>query len=325
MAPTRVDPPLDAIRDLAGAARVAYAPGYPVGETNFYEEAEPAGQDADRLRAEAVAVAARADLVIAFAGLPLADEREAFDRDHLGLPEAQTRLLSELARLGKPLVVVLQAGSAVVLEPDWHDRTAAVLLTHLGGQAVGAATADLLFGLADPCGRLAETWPLRQSDTPGSDTFPDLSVATYPEGPLIGYRWYDSRGLEVAHPFGHGLSYTTFDYVRLTATDHQDDIEVTVGVLNRGDRAGTEVVQLYATPPAGKNRPRMLVGFDRIRLEPGESGTVRLRIPRRHLAFWSPSAGWRQPAGKWRSVGGSSSRDLHLTAVVDLPARSFSA
>jgi beta-glucosidase len=323
--PTRVDAPVDAIRALAGAGRVAWAQGCPVGETDYYQESEPVGQDAGQLRAAALAVARTADVVVAFAGLPLVDEREASDRDHLTLPQEQTELLVALAGLGRPLVVVLAAGSPVVLDPAWRENCAAILLTHLGGQAVGAATADLLFGVANPSGKLAETWPVQLSDTPAGDAFPDHGVARYPEGLLIGHRWYDDRQLTVAYPFGHGLSYTDFSYHELQVIERADSLTMEVAVTNTGGVAGREVVQFYATPPAAAGRPRVLAGFASLSLEAGESGVAQVRIPRRDLAFWFGPRDWRQPAGDWVVEAARSSRDSLVTRVVGLTEGAFEA
>lgn len=323
--PTMVDSPLDAIRRVAGAGRVSWAQGYPTGATDYYQEDEPAGQDGDALLAEALAAAGSADVLVVFAGLPLVDETEALDRDHLDLPAAQTRLLTELAGLGKPLVVVLEAGSAAVLAPSWHDRSDAVLLAHLGGQAVGSATADLLFGLADPSGRLSETWPVSLADTPGIDTFPDHGVARYPEGHLIGYRWYDEHGLDVAYPFGYGLSYTTFSHDSVSVAVAGEVVRVEAVVTNTGGRAGAEVVQVYLTPPAAVARPRRLAGFAKVPVAPGESRAVTVEIPVRDLASWSQEGGWELAAGTWTVEVGASSRDTRLTASVVLPSRRFDA
>ena len=323
--PTMVDSPVDAIRRVAGAGRVSWAQGYPTGTTDYYQEDEPAGQDADALLAEALAAAGSADVLVVFAGLPLVDETEALDRDHLDLPAAQTRLLTELAGLGKPLVVVLAAGSAAVLAPSWHDRSGAVLLAHLGGQAVGSATADLLFGLADPSGRLSETWPASLADTPGIDTFPDHGVARYPEGHLIGYRWYDEHGLDVAYPFGYGLSYTTFSHDSVSVAVAGEVVRVEAVVTNTGGRAGAEVVQVYLTPPAAVARPRRLAGFAKVPVAPGESRAVTVEIPVRDLASWSREGGWELAAGTWTVEVGASSRDTRLTASVVLPSRRFDA
>lgn len=323
--PTMVDSPLEAIRRVAGAGRVSWAQGYPTGSTDYYQEQEPEEQDAEALLAEALAEAREADVLVVFAGLPLVDEQEAFDRDRLDLPAAQTRLLADLARLGKPLVVVLAAGSAAVLDPSWHEKSGAVLLTHLGGQAVGSAAADLLFGLANPSGRLSETWPVRLADTPGIDTFPDHGVARYREGHLIGYRWYDERGLDVAYPFGYGLSYTSFSQDSLSVAAGDDFVEVEVAVTNTGDRAGAEVVQVYLTPPVVAARPRRLAGFAKVHVEPGESRAVRVEIPVRDLASWSPGAGWELAAGDWAVEVGASSRDTRLAGTINLPRRTFEA
>ncbi|MCW5952090.1 MAG: glycoside hydrolase family 3 C-terminal domain-containing protein, partial [Propionibacteriaceae bacterium] len=322
--PTRVDVPLAAIQEIAGADRISWAEGYPVGATDYYQEAAPDPSRAAQLRTEALEVAATAQLVVVFAGLPLADEQEAHDRDHLGLPEAQTRLLVGLAELGKPLIVVLAAGSATVLDPAWHDRCDALLLAHLGGQAVGSATADLLFGWANPSGKLSETWPARLADTPGSETFPDHGAALYPEGLLIGYRWYDERNLPVAYPFGHGLSYTTFAYRDLAVTADDQALEVSVTITNTGSLAGAEIVQVYATPPDSASRPRTLAGFVKLDLAPGENRAARIRVPRRDLACYG-DRGWEQPAGAWVIEAAASSRASRLSAVLHLQGRSFPA
>ncbi|MGC4153157.1 MAG: glycoside hydrolase family 3 C-terminal domain-containing protein [Propionicimonas sp.] len=321
--PTRVEAPLGAIRRLAGADRVTWAQGYPVGSTDYYQEAEATGQNEAALLAEALEVASSAEAVVVFVGLPLVDEREAFDRDHLELPAPQTALLVELAKLGKPLIVVVAAGSAAILDPAWRDHSDAILLTHLGGQAVGSAAADLLFGLRNPSGKLSESWPLDLNDTPGIDTFPDQGIALYPEGLLIGYRWYEHNDLPVAYPFGHGLSYTEFEYRALLVSEDDASIEVQVTVSNTGAMVGQEVVQVYATPPVEAGRPRMLAGFSKLALKPGESGEAQIRILRRDLAFWDARGGWHQPAGGWLIEAAASSRDIRLSVSVELLGRAF--
>jgi beta-glucosidase len=326
VAPTRVDQPLAAIRAIAGPDRVAYAQGYPTGWTNYYQEAEPVRDDAAALRSEAVRTAAAADVLIVFAGLRIADESEASDRHSLDLPADQVRLLVDLAALGKPMVVVLAAGSPVVLDPAWHDASAAVLLTHLGGQGAGTATAALLFGLANPSGRLAETWPVRLADTPGIETFPGSDGRVhYGEGIQIGYRWYDARGVDVAYPFGHGLSYTSFEYDSLVADASDDALEVGVRVSNTGARPGAEVLQLYVTPPPppSPRRPRSLAGFAKAELAPGESRVVQVRVPLRDLSHWASDRGWLLTGGDWRVEAAASSRDTRVAASVHLGERGF--
>lgn len=310
--PLRVDEPLAAIRAIAGE-RVAYAPGYPVARTDFYREFEIEGRtDADALRAEAVALAAAAEVAIVFVGLPIASEVEAADRSSLELPADQVELLTALAATGTPLVVVLAAGSAVTMD-GWHDGTDAILLSWLGGQAVGTAVADVLFGLAEPSGRLGESYPLRLTDTPGYDTFPGADgVVRYDEGPFIGYRWYDAQQWGVRYPFGHGLSYTSFDYgaAHVVASD-DEAVRVEVQVTNTGWRRGSEIVQLYVEPPAGDlpRPPRELRGFEKLTLDPGQIGIARFTLGVRDFAFADTDAQcWRQLPGSYRVVFASSSR-----------------
>jgi len=318
VAPTRVDVPLDQIAAVVGGA-VPYAPGYSIGATDYYRENEPPVCDADVLRAEAVAIANRADVVVAFVGLRIADESEGSDRSDLALPAAQASLLNELAGLGKPLVVVLAAGSPVVMDESWHDRTSAILLMHLGGQAVGGAVADLLFGRANPSGKLAETWPMSLADTPGISTFPGVNGQVhYDEGTQIGYRWYDAKGLPVRYPFGYGLSYTTFAYSDLQVVPG-DSIEVSVTVQNTGSMAGAEVVQVYA----GGDASPVLVGFAKVWLMPGASQRIAIHVPLRHLARWRPGDGWTMDAATWRFAVAASSRDIRLTQDVTLPGLRF--
>lgn len=310
--PLRVDEPLAAITAIAGT-RVAYAQGYPMARTDFYRESEIVGPtDAEALRAEAVALAQAADAVVAFVGLPIASEVEAADRSSLELPADQVALLSALVATGKPLVVVLAAGSAVTMD-GWHDGTDAILLSWLGGQGVGSAVADVLFGRAEPSGRLGESYPLRLADTPGYDTFPGADGKVhYSEGPFIGYRWYDAQRLAVRYPFGHGLSYTSFTYAdaRVVSAD-ATSVQVAVAVTNTGRRRGSEVVQLYVEPSEGEvvRPPRELRGFEKLTLEPGQTATVRFRLGVRDFAFADTQAQcWRQPAGSYQVVFASSSR-----------------
>ncbi|PFG17152.1 beta-glucosidase [Propionicimonas paludicola] len=325
--PLRVDQPLAAITAIAGD-RVSYAPGYPLARTDFYREFEIEGPaDADALRAEAVAVAEAVDVVVAFVGLPIAAEVEAADRHSLELPADQVELLKSLVAVGKPLVVVLAAGSAVTMD-EWHDGAHAILLSWLGGQGVGTAVAEVLFGRAEPSGRLGESYPMRLADTPGHDTFPGADgVVHYAEGPFIGYRWYDAQHLDVRYPFGHGLSYTDFAYgeAELVAADG-DAVEVAVSVTNTGQRRGSEIVQLYLEPPAGgpARPPRELRGFEKLTLEPGQTATARFRLGVRDFAFADTEAQcWRQLPGRYQVVIGSSSRTLHARLDVQRQAASL--
>ena len=219
--------------------------------------------------------------------------------------------------------MVLFNGSAVTVAP-WIDGAAAVLEAWYSGQAAGGAVADILFGVVNPSGRLAETFPLRLEDTPAYLNFPgDGDRVAYGEGLYIGYRWYEARDLPVAFPFGHGLSYTTFRYddARTSATTFADvdGVTVTVDVTNTGGRAGSEVVQVYVRDvEASVQRPeKELRGFAKVRLEPGETRAVDVRLDPRAFAFWDPRRhGWVTEAGAFEILIGSSSAAIHAVVPV---------
>ena len=298
---------------------VAFAAGYGIDTSDHDEE----------LAAEAVALAGRADVVVAFLGLPAAAESEGFDRGHMELPSNQTALLSRLADANANLAVVLANGSVVRLA-GWEQRARAVLECWLSGQAAGGAAADLLLGAANPSGRLAETLPLRLEDTPSYLNFPgEAGHVRYGEGVFVGYRGYDTLDREVSYPFGHGLSYTSFSYADLTTNltgRHQDGdlvVNVTCRVTNTGDRHGSEVVQLYVRDPqASVARPvRELKGFVKVELDPGESAAVDFVLTPSDLSYWSTVHNdWVLEGGEFELAVGASSRDLRLTTTLDVAA-----
>ncbi|NAZ82662.1 beta-glucosidase [Kineococcus sp. R8] len=314
--PTRLDDALGCLRaELAGAREVTFAAGY-----------DPESDEADEaLVAEAVAHARAAEVVVLFLGLPASYESEGYDREHLDLPAAQVALLEAVAAVNRDVVVVLANGSVVAVEP-WQELTRALLEGWLLGQAGGAATADLLLGRANPSGRLAETIPVRYLDNPTVGAFPgELGHVRYGEGLLIGYRWYDAHALRVAHPFGHGLSYTTFAHTGLALDVVTDGptpvVDVRVTVTNTGGVEGTETVQVYVSDPAASvQRPEQeLRGFARVRLAPGAAQEVVVRLDARAFAFWHTGFGrWTVEGGEFGVRVGASSRDVRLTATVRL-------
>ncbi|WP_425955643.1 glycoside hydrolase family 3 C-terminal domain-containing protein [Xylanimonas sp. McL0601] len=315
--PTRVDAALPALQEALGS-RLTFAAGYAIDD-----DAPAATTSA--LRDEAVALAREASVVVLFLGLPDAYESEGFDRAHMQLPPQQVALLEALADVNDRVAVVLSNGSVVEVAP-WRDRAAAILETWLLGQAGGGAIADLLLGRANPSGRLAETFPLRYEDNPALGNFPgEAGHVRYGEGLLIGYRWYDTRDLEVAYPFGHGLSYTTFAYADLTL-DVLDDgaaprVRVALTVTNTGERAGHEVVQVYVTDPeASVFRPAQeLGGFTVVELDAGVSQRVEIELGARAFQFWHPEASrWVVEPGRFGIRVGASARDVRLAADVEL-------
>lgn len=313
--PTRLDDALTALRAATGTD-LPFEPGFTIS-------GGPTGDD-DALRAAAVEAARAARTVVVFLGLPGPDESEGYDRPRLGLPDNQVATLEAVAAVNPRVVVVLANGSAVSL--PWRDRAAAVLETWLGGQAGGSAVADLLLGTVAPSGRLAESIPLRIEDTPAFGNFPgEGGVVRYGEGVLVGYRWYDTRGVDVAYAFGHGLTYTTFGYsdVRADAVGEGADVrvEVSTTVTNTGTRAGAEVVQVYVRDPeASVLRPtRELKAFAKVALAPGESRTVTFTLDARDLSYWHPGLRrWVVEGGTFVVEVGASSRDVRGSAAVDV-------
>ncbi|MFF1876430.1 glycoside hydrolase family 3 C-terminal domain-containing protein [Leifsonia sp. NPDC058230] len=311
--PTRLDNALDELRALAGDATVTFTPGYALGAD--------APADASALVAEAAAAAQDADDVLVFLGLPAEDESEGFDRDHLELPKAQTELLDAVLAANSRVTVVLSNGG-VVRVSGWSDRAAAIVEGWLLGQAGGGAVADVLFGVVNPSGRLAESIPLRIEDTPAFLNFPgENGHVRYGEGLFVGYRDYDARDVAVSFPFGHGLSYTTFELSGLSVTGSAEGIDVELTVTNAGDRDGREVVQVYVSVPGSSvTRPvRELKGFANVAVAAGSADVVSIRIPSEDLAYFdTAAAAWVVEAGDYQVTVGASSRDLRGSAIVAL-------
>lgn len=308
--PTRIDTAIDEIRALSDAD-VSFAAGYTIGSDT--------DADAAALRDEAVSAASAADVAVVFLGVPAHEESEGFDREHIDLPAAQLALLDAVLAANPNTVVVLSNGGVVAL--PFADRVPAIVEAWLLGQAGGGGTADVLFGVVNPSGRLAETIPLRIEDTPAFGSFPgEHGHSVYGEGLLVGYRWYDARRMQVAYPFGHGLSYTTFSYGDATASvDGSGDVIVTVPVTNTGSVAGREVVQAYTSLPGSsvQRAPRELKAFASVLIEAGETAQVELRLRRAELAYWDTRIdGWIVEDGEYVVEVGASSRDLRARTAV---------
>ncbi|MCC8100807.1 MAG: glycoside hydrolase family 3 C-terminal domain-containing protein [Clostridiales bacterium] len=303
--------PLDAI----DGQNITYAKGYSLDDT---------GNDADSLLAEAVETARDADAAVVFAGLPDAYETEGCDRDNIDLPENQNRLISEVTKVQKNVTVVLFGGSCMAL--PWVSEVNGLLCMYLGGDHVGQAAVDLLYGRANPSGHLAETWPLKVEDNPSWLNFPgEDGVVEYREGIYIGYRYYDKKKMDVLFPFGHGLSYTSFAYkdFKLSRESMSDTDTVTVSCIikNVGTCAGKEAVQLYVgVPDSDVRRPvRELKGFEKIYLEPGEEKEVSFLLDGRSFAYYeSKIHDWFTESRPAVIEIGASSRDIRLSGSVKI-------
>jgi beta-glucosidase len=245
----------------------------------------------DDLMDRAVAAAAEADAAIVFVGTTDEWESEGFDRESMRLPGEQDELIRRVCEANPRTVVVLNCGAPVTM--PWRDEPAAILAAWFGGQEMASALADVLTGDAEPGGRLPTSLPAQLEHTPAFGNFPgEDSQVRYGEGLLVGYRWYDTRLIPVLFPFGHGLSYTTFELgtPQLPRTEWQPGhpLTVTVPVRNTGTRRGSEVVQLYVEPIAPtKFRPRReLKAFGKVTLEPGQAAGVVLELDERAFAHW---------------------------------------
>jgi len=316
--PTRLDTALEEIRALA-TGEVAYAAGFDLAPGTT--DSETTDSEAAALREEAVAAASAADVAVLFLGLPARLESEGYDRADIDLPADQLALVDAVLAVNPNVVVVLSNGGVVAV--PFADRVPAIVEGWLLGQAGGGATADVLFGEVNPSGKLTETIPHRLSDTPAFLDFGgEFGHVRYGEGLFVGYRWYDARGIDVAFPFGHGLSYTTFAYGEATASLTADgDVEVRVAVTNTGGRAGREVVQVYtALPGSTVQRPvRELKAFASVALAAGETREVVLTVRRADLAYWDVRVDrWVVEGGAYAIEVAASSRDVRATTAVDI-------
>lgn len=300
---------LDAVKEIT---EVTYAQGYDVKE-DVIDEA---------MLKEAVQTAKDADIAVIFAGLPDAFESEGYDRSHMRMPECQNTLISEIAKVQENVVVVLHNGSPV--EMPWADEVKGILEAYLCGQAVGQAEVDLLFGKANPCGKLAETVPYKLSDNPSYLNFPgDGKTVEYKEGVFVGYRYYDTKEMPVRYPFGYGLSYTTFAYsdLQVSAEEIKDTetLTVTLKVKNTGTVAGKEIVQLYVADKTGvASRPvKELKNFVKVDLQPQEEKTVEMQLDKRSFAWYNTEIqDWYAATGEYEILAAASSRDIRLTKTV---------
>jgi beta-glucosidase len=315
--PTRISSALDALTvaiESAGGS-VEFAPGYTL----------ESGKTESALADEAAQVLSRADVAIVVVGRPPTYETEGRDRTSIDLPPDQLSLLAAIADLDVPTVVALSNGSAVSTA-QWRGGVNAVVEFWLTGQAHGDTVADILLGRVNPSGKLAETIPVRLEHSPSFLNFPgEAGEVVYGEGIHVGYRHFDAVGADVDHAFGHGLSYTSFEYSELDVSVHPlaDETALTVRLrlTNTGPVAGAEVVQVYLGEVSTQVAlpPRQLRGFDKVSLEAGESKTVAIDIRRFDLGYHSVALGrWISEPGAVRVEVGSSSRDIRLTAEAAL-------
>ena len=300
----KVDTFLDCLKD-SGLHSVGFAAGF-----------DRQGKPDDAKKAEAVALAKKADTVLLCLGLDEIKESEGLDRADMKLADNQIELLQAVQQANPNTVVIVSAGAS--LETPWLAHCRALVYGALGGQAGAGAMVDVLTGKINPSGKLAETWANAHADTPAKDNFAGAGrTVQYREGLYVGYRYYQTAGVPVAFPFGYGLSYTSFAYSELKA----DARSVTLTVTNTGSRAGAEIVQVYAAKPDAQIfRPAQeLKAFTKVWLEAGESKTVTLPLDDKAFRYWNTKTGsWEVEGGTYELRVGASSADIRLTAAVEV-------
>jgi beta-glucosidase len=310
--PTRIDIPYDEMVKAANTVSFTYCPGYALDNEAADREMINAAKEA----------AAEAGACVIFAGLPDSMDSEGKDRKHINLPENQNILIEEIAKVQPNTVVVLFNGSAVAM--PWIGAVKGVLEAYLGGQAIGGAVADIIFGSINPSGKLAEIFPVKLSDTPCYINFPgEKTKVEYREGIFVGYRYYDKTGVTPLFPFGYGLSYTTFEYSALrldkSVMTDMEELRVSLTVKNTSKRKGKEIVQLYVRDPAASViRPvKELKGFEKVDLAPGEKKQVEFTLGKRAFAFYDTDTGiWRVESGDFEILIGKSSVEIVLSTAV---------
>jgi len=319
--PVKMTPALEAVKDNKN---VTYCQGY---ITNKCDDSN------EKLESEAVAAAKSADVCVLFVGLPPAYESEGYDRTHMRMPEGQNKLIEAVSAVNKNIVVVLHNGSPV--EMPWLSKADGILEAYLGGQAGGAAIADILFGTVNPCGKLAESIPVKLSDNPSYlYYFGERDVTEYREGVFVGYRYYDTKEMTVQFPFGHGLSYTEFEYSNLkldkTSMKDTEKLTVTVDIENVGKVAGKEIVQLYVGVKEKDDRliraDKELRDFTKVGLNPGEKITVKFTLDKSAFSYYNTElSDWHVLTDVYNIMIARSSRDIaaktevKVSSTVEIP------
>jgi beta-glucosidase len=316
---------LPSLTDVFDSRHIAYT----------YSEGVGSGDNVDEeLLQEAVSLANTASVVLIMAGLPETYESEGFDRQHLDLPKSHNELISRISEVNKNVVVILLAGSPVTM--PWIDSVQAILHTYLAGQAGSEAILDVLFGDVNPSGKLAETYPKDIKDMPCYTTFAQPGRnALYKESIFVGYRYYDTYGVDVLFPFGFGLSYTTFRYRDLNIEGEFPNVTVSFIIENTGSVSGSEIAQLYIhhkNPEIFKAK-RELKDFEKVHLEPLQSKTVTLRLDSRSFSYFNTDFNdWVIENGEYEIQIGSSIVEVHLKEsvtydknTVSIPVKSLPA
>ena len=299
----------------AAGQSFTFAPGYTLKGEGYNK----------KLIEEACNVAKGKKAVIVFVGLTDAFESEGFDRKHINMPKSHNTLIEELSKVNENIVVVLSCGSPVKID-TWECKVKSILNLYLGGQAGGEAAYDVLYGDVNPTGKLAETFPFNNEDNIVSKYFPmGPRTVEYRESIFVGYRFFDKAKKTVQYPFGHGLSYTKFEYSNIKLSKKKikegEKLTVTFKLKNVGDRAGAEVAQVYVCPPESViyKADRALKGFEKVYLEAGESKKVSIELDEKAFSYYNVNINdWHAESGEYKIIVAASSRDSKLYEAVEV-------
>lgn len=277
-----------------------------------YEKIESENDEA--LRKEAIEIAKKNEIVIIFAGLTENFESEGIDRKNLNIPQNQNKLIEEICKVNKNVIIVLSNGSPILM--PWKDKVKAIITGYLGGEAGAKAMINCILGKINPSGKLAETYPKKIEDTPCFENYPGTELTVeYKESIYVGYRFYDTTNIDVLFPFGYGLSYTTFTYSNLKINQKKDKIIVTFKIKNTGNFKGKEIAQLYISqenPKTFKSK-KELKGFEKIELEAGEEKEISITLNNDSFEYYNPEIKrWAIEEGTYKILIGKSSRNIEL-------------
>lgn len=288
---------------------ISYAKGYGRIET----------EEDEKLIKEAIKISKENDIVVIFAGLTENYESEGMDRTTLDLPQNQNKLIKEISKYNKNIVVSLSNGSPITM--PWKDDVKAIITGYLGGEAGAKAMVNCLIGKTNPSGKLAETYPLKIEDTPCYKNYPGTEVSVeYQESIFVGYRYYDTNKINVLYPFGYGISYTEFEYSNFKV-EEDENIKLSFTIKNVGDIKGKEIAQIYI----GQEKPiifkptKELKAFKKVELEPGEEKIVNIVLPRETFEYYNvETKKWSIEEGEYNILVGKSSEDIVLKQKINI-------
>ena len=313
--PTKIDSTYDEmVKITSNNVRIRYVQGYLIDSDEIDES----------LIDEAKETAKNTDVAVVFVGLPDRYESEGYDRNHMDIPENHKNLIEAVAEVQKNIVVVL--GNGAPIEMPWVGKAKGIIEGYLGGQAVGGAIADVLFGITNPCGKLAETFPIKLSHNPSYINFPgEEDKVEYKEGLFVGYRYYDTKGIDPLFPFGYGLSYTNFEYTDISVDKNKikdtGTVTVKVKVKNMGSIVGKEIIQLYIRDiESSVIRPlKELKGFEKVELQPDEEKEVSFILDKRSFAYYNVDIkDWHVESGDYEILIGKSSKEIVLRKTINI-------